>query len=150
MSVSNNSSTRDAQRDYYTLAARKEKLASGIRALSKDESKFVFGKEIVDKDALESEAKSIFKLGEKDLIELRCLKFLNDLADTDPYLLYLKGTMGCDTRDEIAGKMAQDEIDDLVKNQRKMMINGGAGGGVEAVYKKKLVKGSEAVAKLYA
>lgn len=134
---------RNIQTDYYRLANRDRQL-DAINALSAQELAYVLGSEIgtVDdatsaKDAVKN---LVQKIHEKDLIELRALVYLQSLPDTSPELIQLKTWCGCETREQIAGYIADKQIKKLMLSQVEAIAGGTA---LTDVYRTTIVRGAD-------
>jgi hypothetical protein len=141
------SSQNSAQHDFYELQARQLKNAQGISGLGPEEWRYVFG---TSKPAGAAEQQAIgnglFKLHEADLIELKALKYLHSLPDTSPHLLQMKSVYRCGRREEIAKKMAEEQMNDLIKMQMSAVINPSK---LQTLYKTELVDSAEKFKSLY-
>jgi hypothetical protein len=142
------SSQSSAQHDYYELQARQLKTSQGISGLGQDEWRYVFGsaKPPAGSTGIQTEANSLFKLHESDLIELKALKYLHSLPDTSPHLLQMKSIYKCGRREEIAKKMAEEQMNDLIKAQMSAVIRPEA---LQTLYKQELKESADAFKNLY-
>lgn len=139
---SSRSAHGNSEKDYYELQARKLKMDSGLDGLSKDESQYLFG---ADKPTADHKA-SIFRLHEADLIEIKALRYLHSLSDTSPQLIFLKARFKCATREEIAKKIAEEQLDSLVSAQLSAIIDPDK---LKLTYREELKKSADAQKALY-
>lgn len=141
------SSQNSAQHDYYELQARQLKNAQGVSGLSTDEWRYVFGTAKPGSSAEQQAAgNGLFKLHEADLIELKALKYLHSLPDTSPHLLQMKSVYRCGRREEIAKKMAEEQMNDLIKAQMSAVVRPEA---LQTLYKAELKASAEKFSSLY-
>lgn len=147
---------RNAQADYYRLENRERQLMA-ISSLTPAEASYVLGRDAGSSDAdkvkwQEEIKNNVQKLHEKDLIELKALVYLQQLPDTSPELIQLKTYCGCDTREQIAGFIAEKQIKKLFLSQIEAITAGkeGSGGGtLSAVYRDTIQRGPTTFSKLF-
>ena len=153
---------RNAQADYYRLENRERQLAA-ISSLTDEEAAYVLG--ISKTQALAARnlgngsgnlkeliTNKVQKIHEKDLIELKALVYLQGLPDTSPELIQLKTYCGCDTREQIAGYIAEKQIKKLFLSQIEAITTGGDeahGGKLQDVYRQTIQRGPEAFGNLF-
>lgn len=141
------SSQNSAQHDFYELQARQLKNAQGVSGLGDAEWRYVFGAAKPASDAgRATAANELFKLHESDLIELKALKYLHSLPDTSPHLLQMKAVYKCGRREEIAKKMAEEQMNDLIKAQMNAVVRPDA---LQTLYKDELKASADAFKALY-
>ena len=141
------SSQSSAQHDYYELQARQLKTSQGVSGLGADEWRYVFGSaKPGNAVGMQEAANGLFKLHESDLIELKALKYLHSLPDTSPHLLQMKSIYKCGRREEIAKKMAEEQMNDLIKAQMSAVVRPEA---LQTLYKQELKDSADAFKSLY-
>lgn len=89
-----NDKTRSAQQQYYEYQLRKEKL------------KDIAEKGVEDGWLLSQEKDALGEVSDKEKIELKVLARLYGLTDTSAEYLQVKTITGCDSREEVAAKLA--------------------------------------------
>ena len=157
---------RSAQADYYRLENRERQLAA-ITSLSDAEAAYVLGVPLANATAaralgaespgnLVNQIKNkVQKIHEKDLIELKALVYLQGLPDTSPELIQLKTYCGCDTREQIAGFIAEKQIKKLFLSQIEAITSGGSGptnergDSLQNIYKETIKKGPDEFSRLF-
>ena len=105
---------RNVQADYFRLENR-EKQLKALSSLTAAEYNYIMGGSVMGERptavALGSKPSevqvadlknSIEKLHERDLVELRVLRYVQSLPDSSPELFTLKAMCGCDSREQIA------------------------------------------------
>ncbi len=88
------STTRSPEKAYYEFMLRREKLAA-ITLQGKDEGWFT-----------DDDVRALSQVSDKEKLELKILSRLYLLADTSADYLQVKMVTNCDTREEIAAKLA--------------------------------------------
>jgi hypothetical protein len=142
---------RNPQADFYRMENRERQL-DAINNLTNAEQAYVLGG--VDAadvarggNAARDQIKAaINKIHEKDLIELRALVYLQKLPDTSPELIQLKTLCGCDTREQIAGYIADKQIKKLMMSQIDAITGRDA---LTTMYSGTIVRGGTAFAGLF-
>lgn len=140
------SSQQSSQHDFYELQARALKISQGVQGLDAAEWQYVFGAAKVNEAADAKTAAGLFKLHESDLIELKALKYLHSLPDTSPHLLQMKAVYKCGRREEIAKKMAEEQMNELIKAQMSAVIKPAE---LQTLYKTELKASADAFKGLY-
>jgi hypothetical protein len=144
---------RNAQADYYRLENRERQLAA-ISSLTPEEASYVLGEAATEANKGEWKTKiieKVQKIHEKDLIELKALVYLQGLPDTSPELIQLKTYCGCDTREQIAGYIAEKQIKKLFLSQIEAITAGNKdrGGTLAAVYNTTIQRGPKQFESLF-
>jgi len=146
---------RNAQADYYRLENRERQLAA-INSLTPEEASYVLGEKTTAGDKASWKQKivdKVQKIHEKDLIELKALVYLQGLPDTSPELIQLKTYCGCDTREQIAGYIAEKQIKKLFLSQIEAITAGNRdenlGGTLQEVYRTTIQRGPDTFSKLF-
>ena len=134
---------RNLQADYYRLENREKQLAL-IASLTQNEKNYIMGAANATTENITSAVQAIH---EKDLIELKCLVYLNKLADSSPELFALKQWCGCESREQIARYIAEKEMKKLVVSQVTRIAGGDT---LNTVYNAAIVKSPDAFKGLYA
>jgi hypothetical protein len=114
-----------AKKDLAELQSRELRWKQGLGNLSDAEARYIFGGDAsaaAVKADREGYGGQLFKLHEGDLIEMRVLQQLHQHLDQSPYLLAMKALYKCDTREEIAIKMAKKELDKLLDDQLSAIV----------------------------
>jgi len=142
---------RNAQADYYRLENRERQLEAINNLTSTEQAYVLGGVDAADLARAGTDAKAqikaaITKIHEKDLIELRALVYLQKLPDTSPELIQLKTLCGCDTREQIAGYIADKQIKKLMMPQIDAITGRDA---LTSMYSKTIVRGGTAFAGLF-
>lgn len=141
------SSQQSSQHDFYELQARALKISQGVQGLDAAEWQYVFGAaKNGSAEVNATTAAGLFKLHESDLIELKALKYLHSLPDTSPHLLQMKAVYKCGRREEIAKKMAEEQMNELIKAQMSAVIKPAE---LQTLYKTELKASAEAFKGLY-
>lgn len=142
---------RSPQADYYRLENRERQLEA-INNLTTAEQAYVLGGiDPADITRAGTDAKAqikaaITKIHEKDLIEIRAIIYLQKLPDTSPELIQLKTLCGCDTREQIAGYIADKQIKKLMMSQLDAITGRDA---LTTMYSGTIVRGGTAFAGLF-
>lgn len=145
-----NGGTRaSAEQDYYELQSRNLKMEKGLENLSNAEGDYVFGagtyggKSDAEKKKLSG---ALYRLHETELIEARCLHYVHSLPDTSPHLLQLKALYRCSTREQIAKKVAEQQMDKLIEAQVAAIVSPDI---LKTVYKQALKDSADKFKALY-
>ena len=116
------------QRDYYKLENRERKLAA-VEYLDADEAGFILGNAEDESTrgangagAVAAIKKSLYKLHEQDMLELKALYYLHGLADTAPEYSALKVMTGGSNREEIARHLAEKQMKKLYNSQVEKIL----------------------------
>ena len=120
---------RNVESDYYRLENRKRQL-DAIASLTAAEYKYVTGEDATldgtrpDKSSIDKVRNSVERLHELDLLELKCLIYLQKLPDSSPELFTLKAMCGCDSREQIAAFIAEKQMKKLIMSQVELIAGG--------------------------
>ena len=121
----NGSGRSTAKTDLAELQSRELKWKQGLGNLSDAEAAYVFGAGVSSANVSADKEKyggQLFKLHEGDLIEMRVLQQLHQHLDQSPFLLAMKALYKCHSREEIARKIAEKELEKLLDDQMSAIV----------------------------
>ena len=137
---------RNVQADYYRLENRNKQLAM-IENLSLDEQSYILGEKVTDAAVGQKRISgAVQQLHEADLLELKCLVYLQKLPDSSPELFALKQWCGCESREMIAKYIAEKEMKKLVISQVTRIAGGDS---LNQLYDTIITRGPTAFSSLY-